>query len=576
MARHWTGLAIVLVLLVAEQASSEDTSSQDGDLRPVTLQLKWKHQFQFAGYYVAKEHGLYRAAGLDVAIVEHSDGASVESVASGDAEFGVSMSDLVVHRARGVPVVAIASIFQHSPLVLLVRGDRGIDNLHALDGHDVMIEPHAAELLAYLESERMPISQLTVHPHSFGVRSLLEGTVDAMSAYLTDEPFEVSEAGVPFSLFTPRSGGIDFYGDTLYTSESMIEEDPEVVAAFRSASIAGWRWAMDHPEATVDLILEKYSDRHSREHLLFEAEQTKRLVLPDVIEIGYMNPGRWRYIADVYASLGVLPPNLDFGGFLYDPTPVQNLTRFYAIAGTTLAIGLIIAMVAFRYYRITGLLRAEITDRKTIEASLSARESELEVLMTNLPGMAYRCLNDREWNMDFVSRGCRPLTGYEPEDLTGDDHIPYSDLINPDDRERVWRDVQAAVAEGCAFRTTYRITTAAGEERWVWEQGRMTEGLTGETRLEGFITDVTDLKEAEHAREALISDLRTAFDEINVLRGIIPICAGCKRIRDDQGYWNQLETYISERSEADFSHGICPECQEKWYGDIGLSGSDEG
>ena len=548
--------------------ASQNDATPGRALRPVTLQLKWKHQFQFAGYYVARERGYYHAAGLDVTIREGNDESSVAMVASGEADFGVAMSDLVMHRSRGVPVVVLASVFQHSPLVLLVRGDLDIDNLHALDGHDVMIEPHAAELIAYLESERMPISRLTVHPHTFDTGSMIDGAVDAMSAYLTDEPFELLEAGIPYNLFTPRSGGIDFYGDILYTSERLIEEHPEIVASFRSASMAGWSWALDHPEETVDLILEKISDRHSREHLLFEAEQTRRLVLEDVVEIGYINPGRWRYIADVYASLGMLPPNLDLDGFIYDQNPAPNLTRFYATTGLSLLIGLVITAVAVRYYRLSGRLQSEIAERQRVEANLDHRENELKVLMSNLPGMAYRCFNERDWPMEFVSHGCRALTGYEASDLVGKQKMPYGDVIHPDDREQVWRDVQSAIAEDRPFRITYRIITASGAERWVWEQGLKIEAETGRPRIEGFITDITDLKEAEQERETLITQLRSALDEIDALRGIIPICSGCKRIRDDQGYWNQIETYISERSGVDFSHGICPECRDKLYGDM--------
>lgn len=536
--------------------------------RQVTLQLKWKHQFQFAGYYVASERGLYRAAGLDVVIQEGTNESSVEAVASGEADFGVGMSDLVLYRSQGVPVVALASVFQHSPLVLLVRGDLGIDNLHALDGRDVMIEPHAAELIAYLEVEKMPTSRLTVHPHTFSTRSMIEGDVVAMSAYLTDEPFELLEAGVPYNLFTPRSGGIDFYGDTLYTSEQMIERHPEIVEAFRSASMAGWRWALEHPEETVDLILERISDRHSREHLLFEAEQTQRLILEDVVEIGYINPGRWRHIADVYSSLGMLPPDFDLDGFIYDRDLSPNLTRFYAAAGLLLAIGLVVTAVAVRYYRLSGRLQDEIVVRQRVEADLDHRERELRVLMSNLPGMAYRCRNQRDGPMEFVSQGSVSLTGYDAPELVDDERTPYANIIHPDDREQVWRDVQAAVAEDRAFRVTYRIITASGDERWVWEQGCKIETPVGESRIEGFITDITELKQAEHEREVLISQLRSALDEIDALRGIIPICSGCKRIRDDQGYWNQIESYISERSGADFSHGICPECRDRLYGDM--------
>ena len=315
-------------------------------------------------------------------------------------------------------------------------------------------------------------------------------------------------------------------------------------------------------------LVDEGGDRRDDLTRCFDQSADRQIGKKDVVEIGYINPGRWRYIADVYASLGMLPPNLDLDGFIYDQNPAPNLTRFYATTGLSLLIGLVITAVAVRYYRLSGRLQSEIAERQRVEANLDHRENELKVLMSNLPGMAYRCFNERDWPMEFVSHGCRALTGYEASDLVGKQKMPYGDVIHPDDREQVWRDVQSAIAEDRPFRITYRIITASGAERWVWEQGLKIEAETGRPRIEGFITDITDLKEAEQERETLITQLRSALDEIDALRGIIPICSGCKRIRDDQGYWNQIETYISERSGVDFSHGICPECRDKLYGDM--------
>lgn len=80
------------------------------------------------------------------------------------------------------------------------------------------------------------------------------------------------------------------------------------------------------------------------------------------------------------------------------------------------------------------------------------------------------------------------------------------------------------------------------------------------------ITDITDRKKTEKERDKLISELKNSLAEVKVLKGIIPICATCKKVRDDRGYWNQVESYISNHSEAEFSHGLCPECMDKMYG----------
>lgn len=114
-------------------------------------------------------------------------------------------------------------------------------------------------------------------------------------------------------------------------------------------------------------------------------------------------------------------------------------------------------------------------------------------LLDNLPGMAYRCRNDPDWTMEFVSAGAKALTGLSPRSLTGDDAVPYGRLIHPDDRDRVWREVREALSRHEPFRVTYRIRRADGGVRWVWEQGVGVPGRGGSVEaLEGFVTDVTE------------------------------------------------------------------------------------
>jgi diguanylate cyclase (GGDEF)-like protein/PAS domain S-box-containing protein len=126
-----------------------------------------------------------------------------------------------------------------------------------------------------------------------------------------------------------------------------------------------------------------------------------------------------------------------------------------------------------------------------------------DTLLSNLPGMAYRCRNDPDWTMEFVSEGCRALTGYHPEDLLYNRVVSYAALIHPDDRERVREEIQAAVAERRPFRFVYRLITAGGETRWVWEQGRGVYTPEGALEaLEGFITDVTEQQQALEALRA--------------------------------------------------------------------------
>src|SRR5262249_7031250 len=129
-------------------------------------------------------------------------------------------SELLLLRSKGEPVVVLAAIFQHSPLVLLARKTDRIGDLQALHDQPVMIEPLSAELFAYFRNEGIDPAKLHIVPHSFDVNDLISGRVAAMSGYSTDEPFTLRQAGVDFLTFSPRAGGIDFYGDNLFTTEN--------------------------------------------------------------------------------------------------------------------------------------------------------------------------------------------------------------------------------------------------------------------------------------------------------------------------------------------------------------------
>jgi len=134
---------------------------------------------------------------------------------------------------------------------------------------------------------------------------------------------------------------------------------------------------------------------------------------------------------------------------------------------------------------------------------------QIKNLMDNLPGIAYRCKNDENWTMEFISAGCRQLTGYDAEDLQFNKNISFNNLIDPDDRQRVWGEIQKAIKENRQYRLEYRIHTADNQEKWVWEQGNLADSDHGIQMLEGFITDISDRHQRELNMRSLIeiSDL---------------------------------------------------------------------
>jgi len=354
-------------------------STEAAKLTDITLQLKWKHQFQFAGYYAAKEQGYYEDAGLNVFLREPKEGENaVDMVLSGVAQFGVAGPDLILHRGLGEPVVALGVLFQHSPLALMADTGAGIDNLHDLVGKRVSLENHAAELLAMFQSEGLdPSSQFILTKHNYDPQELLDGNVDALSVYTTDEPFQLKQSGREFRVFSPRASGIDFYGDTLFTVESVIEQSPKLVSAFHKASFAGWHYALEHPEEIIELILSKYSERHSREHLEFEARKTAELVSSAMIELGYMHAGRWQHITDTYRSVGMLEAEPDIAAFMYKEQQ-ETPTSLYIAVGSVTMILLIVSWIALAFFRLNRLLAGKIAEGTLLEDQLRELNNDLE------------------------------------------------------------------------------------------------------------------------------------------------------------------------------------------------------
>ena len=352
---------------------------RDPALETVRLQLRWLHGFQFAGYYAAVEKGFYRDAGLNVELIEGTLNASVnyaQVVASGQAEYGADTSKILLARLQGEPIVVLAAIFQHSPLVLLSLKDSGLDTPQDFIGRTVSLGTDAATRAMFLKEGGDP-DQLNLSS-SWDYNDLVEGRIDAITAYTTDQPSALKKEGVEVNIIRPTTYGIDFYGDCLFTSEQEVREHPDRVEAFRSASLRGWEYAMNHVEEMVELIHENYQPQKSPEALRFEAEEMNKLMLSEFIDIGHMNPGRWKHIADTYVELGMASKPYSLDGFIYssESARLQQWKKRAALVALGVVFFVFLAvLVLFVFNRLlkkqvklrTEELTQEIAERKQVE-----------------------------------------------------------------------------------------------------------------------------------------------------------------------------------------------------------------
>jgi len=295
----------------------------------VTLQLKWTHLFQFAGFYMAKEKGYYADAGLDVEIRPKGKNINiVDDVLAGRAAYGVSDSALVLERMQGRPVVALEALFQHSPLVLLSLKSAGIDSVEKLRGKRVMISAESAQnvsVVAMLKSHGLTGNAFERVPMSFDLEDLVSGKVDAFTAYVTDQPLELDRRGIAYTMLNPIDYGFDFYGDILFTSEAELRQNPERARRFARASMKGWRYAFTHMEESVDVIDRLYTKGAvSRAKLLAEAKALQRISGITEGSFGRLDSAKIATIANTFAVLGLAVGSAErLKNFVYDTEAMQ-------------------------------------------------------------------------------------------------------------------------------------------------------------------------------------------------------------------------------------------------------------
>lgn len=386
-------------------------------LQPVVLQLKWNHAFQFAGYYAALHQGYYREAGLDVVLREGGpDVDPVRELVQGRAHFGVGTSSLLLSRQAGHPVVVLGVVFQHSPLVLIAQQRSPTQSVHSLANTRVMLEPHSEELLAYLQAEGRLAEGVTPVPHAAALEALRTGQVAAISGYSTYEPYFLRRDNVPHHIYSPRAVGIDFYGDNLFTTETMVGQNPDTVEAFRQASWRGWRYALEHPEAVMDWVQLHHAPGVDRGLMGFESEQMKDLIRADLVEVGYMNPGRWLHVADVYERQGMLPvpPQSALKDFLYAPPdtarpllPAWTRGQVLGLAGLLLLVSVLAAVTEY-VRRVNTRLRATM-------AELTLSEERHRLLADNATDVIW--IMDHLGRFTYVSPSVQRLRGYTPQEV---------------------------------------------------------------------------------------------------------------------------------------------------------------
>lgn len=521
-------LLVLLFIFLLPAAGREAAAEAGKPLQTIDFQLRWKHQFQFAGYYAAIEKGFYQQEGLEVRLHEGApDRSPVQEVLAGRAQYAEANSELLYERLKGKPLVALAAIFQHSPSVLLARADADIHSPQDLIGKQIMLMNGQvdADFHAMLLNEGIRPETIKIIPSSFDINDLASGKVAAFNSYLTNEPFFLKQKGIDFVVINPKKYGIDYYSDILFTSEQELKRNPDRVKAFRRATLRGWHYAMEHQSEIIELLISKYNVKKSREHLQFEAEAMRALILPDLIDIGHMNPGRWQHMADTFVKAGMVDKDYTLDGFIYDPEHSGELLKLRKTLVTVTVAGVSLFLVAVGLFAVQRRLRLENEQRRKAEESL--RESR-ERLRLQFEYMPVGCIM---WDLDCVVRSWNPaaerIFGYTAAEAIGKS---ASELLVPNDIQTdinaIWQKLMAGAP------------TSHGVNKNMTKEGRLitcewTDAVISDSSgsISGVISMVQDVTmRLEHEMEQLkIEKLESvgvlaggiAHDFNNILTGIL-------------------------------------------------------
>ena len=301
------------------------------ELKKVTLQLSWLNQFQFAGYYMAKEKGFYEELGLDVEIKPFEFGIDIpKDVNDGKIDFAVGRETLILERIKNPNIVALYALFQSTPLILMSTKESGINHINDFSNKRIMTtidDASEVSLKAMIASNKIKLENLTFLKHTHHIDDLINKNTDVISAYISKSPYILQEKGVEYNIFDPKKYDFDMYSDMLYTNQNLINYDLNMVLLFKKASLKGWEYAYSNFEESVDVIYDKYNTQNlEKEELLYEAKELKKLSYFKTSNLGEIRKDKMQRIYDLYNVMGLVSSAIDLDNFIFDINSLNGFT----------------------------------------------------------------------------------------------------------------------------------------------------------------------------------------------------------------------------------------------------------
>ena len=484
-------LALAMLLLASNPASASDS---------VVLRLRWDHQFQFAGYYAAQWQGYYADAGLNVEIRSAfaPDGkfhSATREVAEGNADFGVGGADILKARDRGAPLVVLASVLQQSPVAFYaLRGTR-LESPADLVGKRVATLSTDSianvELRAMLRAEHIDPDLVEVRPitEKLGLYDLVRGHADVVAGYTISAAWVAQELGVNLTQLRPAAYGIDFYGSAIFAHQRLIDSTPGLAERFTAASLKGWEYALQHPIEIADRISTEFTRTipigDVKSFNRYQIEPVARLTNYPVVQLGHVNPSRWKLMHEALTEAGQTSGMLDLDAFIYNPERLKRAREMRLQQMLLVGVGLLSAVA------LLGFTLAWLLKRKVLHRTLDLAHSETR-FKNLIEGSIQGIVIHRELKPLFVNQAYAEMFGYgSPREILGMDSI--AGMYHPEDLAKIAVDFRRARNAGQPIpaQHQYRAVRRDGQELTI--ECQLREVLWDEApAIQATVFDITD------------------------------------------------------------------------------------
>ena len=493
-------LAVVLASLLTLPAASLATER-------VILQLRWDHQFQFAGYYAALWQGYYDAVGLDVEIrsaVAPNGGILnvVKEVADGNADFGIGGADILAARDKGMALVVTASIFQSSDIGFVAKKQSQISSPADLAGKRLSRIPGGLadiELQAMLWAEGIEFSALiaanTRLTRGPPFRQLAEGWTDVVGTYASSALWTARQTGIEISVLRPSAYGVDFYGDSIFTTRELVDRNRALVRKFVAASLKGWVYALEHGREIADRISSELPRSvpvaDVRGFNRFLIEHVRRLTLYPIVPLGRMDPDRWRRMHAMLGAAGVVKNTLDIDTLIFDRDSVKRRAREFILKAFAVGSAMLVVLLAVFAVWTWSLRRGVISATQ----ARHEREERLASVVQNLvDGLI---VIEENGVIESVNPACVRIFGYRSEEMEGRDVIMLMNAHDAHHHDGYLKNfMNTGVGNIIGIGPREVVARRRNGEAFPLDLAVSETWIGGKRKFIGIVRDITDRKQA--------------------------------------------------------------------------------